>query len=87
MVNPDPVGSHVPNSVVLLNDGVDAPAAEAVRATAITTRASGAQSRALTRITIPLRIGLASRLYPRYVTASQTDSSLPVGEVLRGLDL
>ena len=60
MVSPDPVGSHVPNSVVLLNDGVDAPATEAVRATATTARASSIQRRIFPRITCPLPIGLAA---------------------------
>jgi hypothetical protein len=55
MVNPDPVGSHVPNSVVLLNDGVDAPAIEAVRATATAARASGIQRRVFPRITSPFQ--------------------------------
>jgi hypothetical protein len=55
MVNPDPVGSHVPNSVVLLNDGVDAPATEAVRATATTTRARGIQRRIFPHIASPFQ--------------------------------
>ena len=37
MVSPVPVGSHVPKSGVLLKDGVDAPASEAVKANAAAT--------------------------------------------------
>jgi hypothetical protein len=69
MVKPDPVGSQVPKSVVLLNDGVDAPAIETVKASATTTTPSGAQRRVFLRITIPFQMDCPNAI-PRHTARS-----------------